>query len=102
MGEELTRGDLGQIRMAIQDRWPIDPEKRAEILAKVDEILAKDGAKPREVLAAARVYLAADRINLEGEIGDERAIDVRISLAEERSRALDETADSETDQTLRE
>lgn len=59
-------GDLQMEERAIRERWPITPEKRAEMIARAQEIvqLAKS---PRTKLAAMKVLLMADAMNLKSE-----------------------------------
>jgi len=59
-------GDLNMEERAIRERWPITPEKRAEMIARAQEIvqLAKS---PRTKLAAMKVLLMADAMNLKSE-----------------------------------
>lgn len=59
-------GDLLMEERAIRERWPITPEKRAEMIARAQEIvqLAKS---PRTKLAAMKVLLMADAMNLKSE-----------------------------------
>jgi hypothetical protein len=59
-------GDLLMQERAIRERWPITPEKRAEMIARAQEIvqLAKS---PRTKLAAMKVLLMADAMNLKSE-----------------------------------
>jgi hypothetical protein len=58
--------DLNMQERAIRERWPITPEKRAEMIARAQEIvqLAKS---PRTKLAAMKVLLMADAMNLKSE-----------------------------------
>lgn len=58
--------DLNMQERAIRERWPITPEKRAEMIQRAQEImqLAKS---PRTKLAAMKVLLMADAMNLKSE-----------------------------------
>jgi len=58
--------DLNMQEKALRERWPITPEKRAEMIARAQEIvqLAKS---PRTKLAAMKVLLMADAMNLKSE-----------------------------------
>jgi hypothetical protein len=55
--------DLNMQERALRERWPIAPDKRAQMIAQAEEIvrLAKS---PRTKLAAMKVLLMADALNL--------------------------------------
>lgn len=60
-----SKADLATVRHAIVQRWPIPPEVREETIAAARKILKNaDSFGPREVVAAAKVIIAADAQNL--------------------------------------
>jgi hypothetical protein len=66
-----VRADARLARRAIEERWPIPQKGRITLLNRlfkfIDEEAVHDNGLPdnREVIAAARAILAADKINLE-------------------------------------
>ncbi|WP_437188290.1 hypothetical protein SH668x_001728 [Planctomicrobium sp. SH668] len=70
--DERTCGqDLRLIRRAIRNDWPVSPQLRASILTKMSEVL-QESPDPRCLVAAAKVVVAADRINVAREALDMR------------------------------
>jgi hypothetical protein len=63
MGE---RADIATIHSAITSRWPISEELKAHIVETIVSIV-RDSKYARNKIAAARVLLDIDRINLEQE-----------------------------------
>ena len=72
--------DTRLLARALMERWPIKPEYRAAIIQKLMQVVANPNTKEREMTAAAKALLAADKQNLEAEKWEhERAKDRRIS-----------------------
>jgi hypothetical protein len=77
-GESPSRSDLALYRKAVRERWPIDPAKRPAIVEEMVRLVEAPGAdegEPSEVdhrtrVAAAKVLLEMDRLNLEQEKRD--------------------------------
>jgi gluconate kinase len=57
------RGELAIVRTAIARGYPIEDEDRRKLIESVSEIMSDKTAKPRERLAASRVFIAADLAN---------------------------------------
>jgi hypothetical protein len=95
---------------ALRERWPLPDKVRVQVLKRVCGMVdpeSEEGqkAKRREVLGAARVLIAADRLNLEqrrldlaeGTIAEDRVDVDLVAEAEairERRRARRERAES--------
>jgi hypothetical protein len=81
-GEAPSRSDLALYRKAVRERWPIDPAKRPAIVEEMVRLVeapgadgpSDDDAAPavdhRTRVAAAKVLLEMDRLNLEQEKRD--------------------------------
>lgn len=67
-------------------RWPINDNMRAGIIATLVKVLKDDDASPREKTSAAKALLAAEKQNQEDE---HKLIDVRI---QQRHAELDAIA----------
>ena len=65
------------------ERWPIKPEYRAAIITKLMQVVANPETKPRELTAAAKALLAADKLNMESEAAerDRQQIERRAELS---------------------
>lgn len=82
---ELSRQDIALVRRAVNQRWPMTPEKREVVIAALGRIVERglddvpipgldDGPRPsgdRDVIAAAKALIDADRLNMEQEKRDE-------------------------------
>jgi hypothetical protein len=75
-------------RRAIRERWPMSPAIRVKVLNRVCKILDEDAAWPdgvappnhREVIAAARTLILADRLNL-----DQQRIDLAAGRGDDEA-----------------
>jgi len=54
-------------RRAIRERWPIPPEKRGELMGSLVGIALDDANQPRDVIAATKAILEADKMNMMAE-----------------------------------
>jgi hypothetical protein len=98
--EPETVGDLGascapdpSIRLlarAVRESWPMSDATRARVLAQLEAVLANDKGmtSPREIIAACRAMIAADRLNLDQERLDQ-------ARADDAGTALDALAEAE-------
>lgn len=78
--------DTRLLAKALMQRWPIKPEYRAAIVTKLMQVVASPESSPREVTAAAKALMAAEKQNQEDEIA-------RIQLQlQARNTELDEIA----------
>lgn len=68
---QATREDLQLVRTAIKSRWPIPAAGRRRIIAEALSIVRNGLASNRSKIAATKVLIEADRINLEQERRDE-------------------------------
>lgn len=64
---ESPRGTLNRQARALDQRWPLTPEQRAEIVQTALELLRDGKSAQRTRLAAARVLVAADQVNVRRE-----------------------------------
>lgn len=71
-----SRTDLGHIRQAASQRWPVSEERRREVAAEVSAMAINPNASDRTKLAAARTLAVMDRLNQSQEIIDERQPEV--------------------------
>lgn len=63
--------DTRLIARAIKERWPITPEMRQAVVVQLAKVVVNRNGDvaPREMVAAARALIAADKINLEEQQG---------------------------------
>ncbi len=87
--EAPSRSDLALYRRAVRDRWPIDPEKRPAIAEQMTKLVEARGAEGiadagdddswavdnRTRVAAAKVLIEMDRLNMEQEKRDQQIPD---------------------------
>lgn len=66
--------DTRMMQKALEQRWPIKPEYRAAIIARLVKIVADPNSSPREVTAASKALMAAEQQNMADE---HKLIDVR-------------------------
>lgn len=59
-----TNKDLALARTAIRRRWPVTREMRDTVLATAHRIANDKNASPRDVVAAQKIILEADKINV--------------------------------------
>lgn len=69
-GDELSRSDIRLLDRAIKERWPLSQDCRVKILKRLTAILDRESddgakAKTRDVIAAAKAIISADRLNLQ-------------------------------------
>ena len=62
--QNLTLSDIRMYQKAAEQRWPIEPKHRQEILMRLLRIVAHPESKDRAVIAASRTIAALDVINL--------------------------------------
>ena len=74
------------IARALTQRWPIKQEYRQAIVAKLMRVIADPSSSPREITAAAKALMAAEKQNQEDE---HKVIDVEI---QRRNTELDAIA----------
>ena len=65
---------------AVRERWPIPAEVRAKLPAMLAGIIDDAEASPRNKIAAARVLLTADGLNLEQEQRDAGGETVNVNV----------------------
>ncbi len=68
-GEQLTRGDLAQLRTAIRNDWPIEGPKRVAFTDLVFATLQSADGNDRLAIAVAETALAMNGANLRGREG---------------------------------
>ena len=56
------QGDAKLVRTAIRNRWPVTKEMRENVLSVAESVM-RDG-NPRDSIAAAKILLEADKINV--------------------------------------
>lgn len=78
--------DTRMIQKAFEQRWPIKPEYRSALLARMMRIVADPSSSPREATAAAKALIAAEKQNQDDE---HKFIDVTLQT---RNLELDELA----------
>lgn len=66
----MTRQEMVLARRAIKARWPIPDVARAAVVKECRKILESARRSTREKLAAAKILILADRLNLEQEKRD--------------------------------
>lgn len=59
--------DTRLIRRAIEEGWPVRPELRAKVIDRAAEVISNPDAAPRNIVAASKIVLAADGLNLQAE-----------------------------------
>ena len=80
---------------AVEQRWPMSDGIRRGIIARLIQVMASKDSSPREITAAARALMSAEKQNQEDE---HKVVDVVIS---ERNHRLDAiAADLGIDQSL--
>jgi hypothetical protein len=55
--------DTRMISRAVMQRWPIKPEYRSGLIAKLMQVIANPNSSAREVTAAAKALIAAEKQN---------------------------------------
>jgi hypothetical protein len=60
-----SRKDIKLIGRAVRERWPIKPEFRAQIIAKLMTVVMASDASDRDVVAATRVLASIDKMNMD-------------------------------------
>ena len=75
--------DTRLLARALMERWPIKPEYRAAIITKLMQVVANPNSSPRELTAAAKALMAADKLNMESEAAerDRQQIERRAELS---------------------
>jgi hypothetical protein len=71
--EQLSRSDMRDIRRAINERWPIGEQFRSSIVRALLRIIADPTSSKREVIAASRTLIAAEKQNQEDDRDDAEA-----------------------------
>ena len=66
--ERLRRSDMQLVARAIRNRWPVSGKMRRRAVTKMDELL--DSGSEETAVAAAKVLLAADALNVRLEESD--------------------------------
>jgi len=66
--KDVRATDMTTISKAMSERWPITPEKRQEMIELAQEVM-KFAKSPRTKLAAMKVLLMADALNVRGDSG---------------------------------
>lgn len=79
---------------SIQERWPMPANSRKAIIGRLLAIIANPTAKPREITAAAKALMAADKLNLEQEERDNPTVQQhehvhQLGTVERATAALD-------------
>lgn len=59
--------DTRMLERAMRERWPIPERFRGAVIKRLLAIIAKEDAKPREVISASRALFQADTVNIEAE-----------------------------------
>jgi hypothetical protein len=70
---------------ALQQRWPIKPEHKQEIIDKLLRVLSDATASPREITAAAKALMAAESQN---QADEHKVIDVGVATRNDRLDAI--------------
>ena len=66
---------------ALREAWPVPPERRPELVARLIDLVNNPETPPREAVSAAKALLMASRLNLET---------IRVSMAaDEYDRILE-------------
>lgn len=60
----VTNQQLQLMRRAVRLRWPITKERRDEIIKVAESIMCNGNASERDRLAAAKLMLESDKINV--------------------------------------
>ena len=66
-GYENKRSEFRMEARAIRERWPIPPAARVNLLRRVLEVLRDEKSTKRDKIAAARVIIQADGLNLDAQ-----------------------------------
>jgi len=82
----VTVRDTRLLARSVTQRWPMSPEIRKMVVAKLLKVMTSGEASPREITSAAKALMSAEKQNQEDE---HKLIDVSI---EERDIALDAIA----------
>lgn len=61
---------------ALTQRWPIKPEYKDAIIRRLIRVIADPSSSPREITAASKALMAAEKQNQEDE---HKVVDVRIA-----------------------
>lgn len=77
--------DTRMMARAIVQRWPIKNEDREAIIRRLVRIVADQNSSPREVTAAAKGILAAEKQNQDDE---HKIVDVRIARRHDELAAI--------------
>lgn len=87
-----TPADLGLVRHAVNQRWPISPQMRQIIADTMMQIVTTEAAMPRDKINASKVILTGDRINSREQVPNQTTItfDVKGLTTEELERQLAE------------
>lgn len=100
-----SRKDIRLVGRAVRERWPMSPEFRVQIIAKLMDIVIDPEATDRDIIAASRVLASIDKMNVDLENAaknmtlDELKDELRDRLSEmmqtqEASRIGNDGADS--------
>lgn len=78
--------DVRMIQRAMEQRWPIKPEYRQALVARLVKIIADPKSSPREVTAASKALIAAEAQNAADEQHDDRMDDSRNRILDALAR----------------
>jgi hypothetical protein len=76
------RGDCQMITKAVRDGWPVTPERREKLLARIEQIIGNEATKSRTVLSAAKVLRAMvlDNLKIEGGEKPQQQVNVQVNV----------------------
>jgi hypothetical protein len=77
LGEDLSRSDVRLVARAVRQRWPIPDQVRARLVKNL-ALIVQESEDERAVVAAAKVLVAADVLNLEQEKRDLKLPDLHV------------------------
>jgi hypothetical protein len=77
----LSVRDTRMMARALIQRWPVKPEYKAELIEKLMQVIASPSSSPREVTAAAKAIMAAEKQNQEDE---HKLVDIELQQRNHR------------------
>lgn len=73
------------IARAVQERWPIKPEFREALVKRLTRIIADPNSSPREVTAASKALISAEKQNQDDQ---HKVVDVELSREHARLASI--------------
>lgn len=84
-GEHAGRYNMALVRRAIRNDWPIPDELRKLVTAQMGVVLQDDKISRRAKIAASKVILTADQVNVRREVIDVQAVRAEMMPANQGS-----------------